>query len=151
MNESELVILARNHQGEFRRFIDEMGLPQDFKVKIGIGSLDQFPKTRNVAYTEMVNPRFCRIVFAPKWDQLTDSNYIAVLRHEYGHVLHLMYPQIFKMMKEREGLNIHPSQEEIFSDYMGSRMFGDHIFYDDGLIQTLETTDIDIRPRHLGW
>lgn len=150
MNERELVIQARNHQGDFRRFIDECGMSQDFKVKIGIGDLSEFPKTRNVAYTHQVNPKLYHIVFAPKWNQLTDSNYIAVLRHEYGHVLHLLNPNIFKWFRNH-GYKFHHSQEEIFSDFFASWWWIDPIFYDENLIQTLDTTPIHIRPRHLGW
>ena len=151
MTEEKLVRIARNHQGDFRLFIDKFNLPQDFKVKLGIGEMKDFPQVRNVAYTQMVSPREFKIVFAPKWDRLTDENYIAVLRHEYGHVLHLMYPQIFKLIKEEYGVSLHPSQEEIFSDFAASFIWNDHIFYDDNLIQTITPTDIDLRPRHLGW
>ena len=150
MNESQLVRIARNHQGDFRRFIDELGLSQDFKVKIGIGEMEDFPETRNVAYTTQISPKEFEIVFAPKWKQLTDSNYIAVLRHEYGHVLHLMYPDIIKWFSS-QGYKRHRSQEEIFSDFIGVHIWIDHIFYDDNLIQTLDETSIFFRPRHLGW
>ena len=99
MTEEKLVRIARNHQGDFRLFMDNLGLSQDFKVKLGIGQMKDFPETRNVAYTRMLSPKKFDIVSAPKWDQLTDENYIAVLRHEYGHVLHLMHPKIFRMFK----------------------------------------------------
>lgn len=150
MTEEKLVRMARNHQGDFRLFMDNLGLSQDFKVKLGIGQMKDFPETRNVAYTRMLSPKKFEIVFAPKWDQLTDENYIAVLRHEYGHVLHLMHPKIFRMFKNL-GYNFHPAQEEIFSDFVASFIWNDHIFYDDDLIQTLEETSTSIRPRHLGW
>jgi hypothetical protein len=150
MNKSKLIRIARNHQGDFRLFIDKLGLSQDFKVKIGIGEMEDFPETRNVAYTAQVSPKEFQIVFAPKWKQLTDSNYIAVLRHEYGHVLHLMYPQIFKTF-EKKGYRFHPSQEEIFSDFAALVIWGQLIFYDEDLIQTIDKTPIESRPRHLGW
>ena len=150
MNKRDLIRIARNHQGDFRLFIDELGLPQDFKVEIAVGDISEFPDTRNVAYTMKMSPRHFKMVFAPKWDELTDNNYIAVLRHEYGHVLHLMHPNIFAYYR-KQGVNIYPKHEEIFSDFIGSTVWAEHIYYDENLIQTLDQTPIDIRPRHLGW
>lgn len=150
MNEKKLLLEARNHQSHFRNYIDSLGLSQDFKVELGIGSLQDFPNTRNVAYTMKMDDNHFKIVFAPKWNQLTDANYIAVLRHEYGHVLHLMHPNIIKWFSS-QGYKFHPSQEEVFADFFASFLWIDHIFYDENLIQTLDETPICLRPRHLGW
>jgi hypothetical protein len=150
MNEKSLVDLCRKRQKQFRSFLKDNGLSQDFVIEMCIGDISEFPETRNVAYTMHKTKKKCCIVFAPKWNVLTDDNYDAVARHEFCHALHFLFPNIFSVLK-KQGLYFKEDQLEIFADKMAEIVFGDRIYYDDDLIQTLCETDCGTRPRHLTW
>lgn len=150
MNEQEVIDLAELRGYELDRYLFTLGYTKAFFVSAEVGDIKEFPKKRNVAYTEYIASNECKIVIAPKFDQLTEKNFDAVIRHEYGHVLHFMFPDIFKRLKKM-GLNFNPRQYEIFADRIAEIIYGDQIYYDRSLIQTLKPTSIPERPKDLGW
>jgi len=131
--------------------LEECDIPTDnWRVKIGIGDLKEFPKQRNVAYTGYVSPTECIMVFAPKWRQLSDANYDAVIQHELCHVLHFLKPNIIRMLRDF-GLFFDEGCYEIFADKMAEIIFENPIYYDKHLVQTLDKGIYRNRPLHLGW
>jgi hypothetical protein len=147
MNASRLFALAKRHIIELDPILEELGLDEDIYITVKVGRMTNFPEVRNVAYTAQLSPTQYEIVFAPKWRQLTNSNYEAVLRHELGHVAHMAIPDIRKQLARR---SIYlSSHDEPFSDEFAELVWGDNLYYDDDLIQTLEESYYDTRPEWL--
>lgn len=147
MNASRLFALAERHIIELDPILEELGLDKDIYITVKVGRITDFPEVRNVAYTAQYSPTKYEIVFAPKWKQLTNSNYEAVLRHELGHVAHMSIPDIRKRLARR---SIYlSSHDEPFSDEFAELLWGDNLYYDDNLIQTLEPSYYDSRPEWL--
>ena len=147
MNASRLFALAKRHIIELDPILEELGLDEDIYITVKVGRMTNFPEVRNVAYTAQLSPTQYEIVFAPKWRQLTNSNYEAVLRHELGHVAHMSIPDIRKQLARR---SIYlSSHDEPFSDEFAELIWGDNLYYDDDLIQTLDESYYDSRPEWL--
>ena len=149
MNEQKLHRLFQTRLNEFLDFLDDLKIRHRFVIKLVIGDLSEFPKTRNLAYTNHVSKNHCDIVFAPKW-YLSEANFDAVMRHELAHAFHFLYPNVFVHLRDY-GLFFHKESEEIFADKCAELIFGERIYYDKDLIRTLTVCPISCRPMHLGW
>ena len=151
MNERKLLELCQYRFDQFKEFLNNLGVStKNWSIKIGIGDIKEFPNRRNVAYTAYVSPTECYIVFAPKWKQLTDANYDAVIQHELCHVLHFLKPNIIRMLRDF-GLFFDGDCYEIFADKMAEIIFDNPIYYDKHLVQTLKRGKYRNRPLSLGW
>ena len=133
---------------EFIYELNDPRLQSDLEVELRIGDIQEFPETRNVAYTMCQPGGPALIVFAPKLDDLTLGNIDAVLRHEIAHVLDLCYPSLKSTL--REHYSDVPPTTELFADWLAGLIWDEHIYYDDDLIQTTDVTSTSKRPRHLG-
>ena len=149
MNSQRLKELCVQRDREFRTFLRHLGLDTNYTFNCQVGDIKEFPETRNLAYTAKITKNSCDIVFAPKW-YLSESNYDAVLRHEFAHALEFIHPEIFQVLREN-GLFFNDQCHEIYADKLAEIIFGDRIYYDDDLIQTLDECNITCRPYHLGW
>ena len=149
MTPQRLTELCRIRSEEFEDFVNDLGLSTNYQITFEVGDKKEFPETRNLAYTAKIGKNKCEIVFAPKW-YLSEENFDAVLRHEFAHALHFIHPKIFKVLR-KNGLFFNPECHEIFADKLAELIFGERIYYDQDLIQTLQESPTKSRPYRLGW
>lgn len=110
-------------------------LGDEFYVDFSLGSPEEFPETRNMAYTARNKRGDLCIVVAPKLVVCDDEERVqGVLRHEFGHAV------LWHMGK------MNHSERE--ADTMGEDLFGEPIYYDAETVQTL-ASGTRPRPHHL--
>jgi len=109
---------------------------------------DDFPKTRNVAYTLFpADNSYFEIVFAPKYHLYNGSMLEAVVRHELAHVIDEFYST--QSLSKHLGDRLETLYTERRVDRIAEILWNQPIFYDRiYLIQNL-TSGHRPRPNHL--
>lgn len=74
----------------------------------------------------------------------------AIVRHELGHVIDALVPTMDLDDWARAGGVWLPSTPERRADAIAELVWGDPIYYDEELVQTLDNTGTRPRPEHLG-
>ncbi len=125
---------------------------RDFRVPLVVGDPDQFPRARNMAYCMYRDGNAGReidIVAAPKLLRGHDDRIEAIFRHELAHAIefHVGEHQL-REMAAADGHDL-PRGAERRADRVAEIIWGDPIYYDEILVQTLGR-GIRPRPRHLG-
>ena len=106
------------------------------RVTLGIGDPADFPKRRDYAYSAW-DGETAHVVFAPKIGRAAQARQDALIRHELSHAL-----------MQTAGL----SHNERECDAVAESVFGDRIYYDSDLVQTLDPKArgaVRPRPAHL--
>jgi predicted SprT family Zn-dependent metalloprotease len=107
-----------------------------FEVCLSVGDASEFPKPRNMAYTNHDDDTGdMLIVVAPKLLHGDHERIEGVLRHEFGHALLFFWGQ--------------DSHGERDADTVAERVFGAPIYYDRETVQTLRGGTRP-RPSYLG-
>ena len=125
----------------------------DFRVPLLVGEPQQFPARRNMAYCAYrdgnAGRRDIAIVVAPKLCRGGRQRVQAILRHELAHALefHLGEDEL-REMAAADGIRL-PEGPERRADRVAEIIWGDPIYYDRDLVQTLERGTRP-RPGHLG-
>ena len=111
-------------------------------------SEEDFPETRNVAYTIFPNDNSSfEIIFAPKYHLYNGSMIEAVVRHELAHVIDEFYST--QSLSQYLGDRLETLYTERRVDRIAELLWNQPIFYDRiYLIQNL-TSGIRPRPKHL--
>jgi len=124
----------------------------DFHVPLVVGNPDAFPQARNMAFCAYRDGndgrREISIVVAPKLLRGDSDRVGAIFRHELAHAVefHLGEDELRRMARlDGEALPRGPEQR---ADRVAEIIWGDPIYYDDILVQTLGR-GIRPRPKHL--
>jgi len=126
---------------------------EDFFVPLGVGDRSEFPERRNMAYCAYKDrnsgERDITIMVAPKLTRGNRDRIQAILRHELAHAIefHLGEKELRALAKE-SGYSL-PRGGERRADKVAEIIWGDPIFYDEILVQSLGKGTRP-RPRHLG-
>ena len=125
----------------------------DFSVPLGVGDPEWFPEPRNMAFCAYRDhnsgERDIEIIVAPKLLDGDPERVAAIFRHELALAIefHLGEAKVRKMARVNgESL---PSGPERRADRIAEILWGEPIYYDDILVQTL-SGGTRPRPRHLG-
>lgn len=125
----------------------------DFRVPLVVGKPDEFPMPRNMAYCAYRDHNSGRreifIVVAPKLIKSSKARVSAILRHELAHAIefHIGENEV-RSMAGRDGHTLPPGPERR-ADRIAEIIWGEPLYYDDILVQTLNRGTRP-RPRHLG-
>ena len=124
----------------------------DFRVPLVVGEPDEFPLPRNMAYCAYRDGntgREIEIVAAPKLLRGSDDRIEAIFRHELAHAIefHLGEGEL-REMAAVNGRSL-PRGAERRADTVAEIIWGDPIYYDEILVQTLGR-GVRPRPEHLG-
>lgn len=107
-----------------------------FQVSLIEGKPCHFPTARSRAYCEFEGGRLT-IAVSPTLFRDNDARIQGVLRHEFGHAVYFF-----------EGFEDHSERQ---ADELAEVLFGDPIYYDSELVQTLNPRNaVRPRPRSLG-
>ncbi len=117
-------------------------------VRAEEGHSDHFASERGCAVTRST-PQGWVIVFAEKMRNMPDATVDAVVRHEIGHLMDFSIPTDFLDELARSRGMILPSTLERRADALAEWLWGDRLYYDDRLIQTL-AGGTSPRPESLG-
>lgn len=125
----------------------------DFRVPLVVGKPDEFPMPRNMAYCAYRDHDSGRreifIVVAPKLIKSSKARVNAILRHELAHAIEFHIGEdAVRGMAGRDGYKL-PAGPERRADRIAEIIWGDPLYYDDILVQTLDRGTRP-RPRHLG-
>ncbi len=117
-----------------------------------VGKPNQFPMPRNMAfcgYGSGNDGRRIGIVVAPKLLRGDRDRVQAILRHELAHAIEFhVGEEELRSMAAQDGYRL-PRGAERRADRVAEIIWGDPIYYDDILVQTL-ARGIRPRPEHLG-
>lgn len=125
----------------------------DFRVPLVVGKSSEFPDRRNMAYCAYRDynsgKREISIVVAPKLVSSSKARVSAILRHELAHAIefHLGEDEV-RGMARRNNEKLPPGPERR-ADRIAEIIWGEPLYYDDILVQTLNRGTRP-RPRHLG-
>ncbi len=125
----------------------------DFSVPLVVGNPKWFPERRNMAFCSYrdhnAGKRDIEIVIAPKLLRSHPDRIEAIFRHELAHAaeFHAGEHELRKMAK-LDGETL-PRGPERRADRVAEIIWGDPIYYDEILVQTL-SGGTRPRPRHLG-
>ncbi len=125
----------------------------DFSVPLVVGSAEWFPERRNMAFCgyreHNSGKRNIEIVVAPKLLRSSPSRVEAIFRHELAHAIefHLGEDEV-RSMARFDGEKL-PQGPERRADKIAEIIWGEPIYYDEILVQTLSGGKRP-RPRHLG-
>ncbi len=125
----------------------------DFSVPLVVGSTEWFPERRNMAFCAYRDhnsgKRNIEIVVAPKLLRSSPSRVEAIFRHELAHAIefHLGENEV-RSMARFDGEKL-PQGPERRADKIAEIIWGEPIYYDEILVQTLSGGKRP-RPRHLG-
>ena len=125
----------------------------DFSVPLVVGNPEWFPERRNMAFCSYRDhnsgERDIEIVVAPKLLDGDPDRVKAIFRHELAHAIefHLGENEV-RSMARRDGETL-PKGPERRADRIAEIIWGDPIYYDEILVQTL-SGGTRPRPRHLG-
>jgi hypothetical protein len=124
----------------------------DFSVPLHLGEPTLYPAKRNMAfcaYGAGDNGDEIIIFVAPKLLKGPPERIEAILRHELAHAIefHMGEPELRTWAKS-QGKTL-PSGMERRADSVAEILWGDPIYYDEILVQTLDR-GIRPRPKHLG-
>ena len=116
------------------------------EVELLVGKDQEFPQERDYAYCALNNDGSIEVVVAPDFEDLSEDNQEALLRHELAHALefelgekriHYLFGPILSRSVERR------------ADEVAELIWGDPILYGSDDIQTLEEGEYP-RPARLG-
>jgi hypothetical protein len=125
----------------------------DFSVPLIVGNPKWFPESRNMAFCAYrdhnAGKRDIEIVVAPKLLRSKPERVEAIFRHELAHAaeFHLGEHELRKMAA-LDGETLPPGPERR-ADKVAEIIWGEPIYYDEILVQTLSGGKRP-RPRHLG-
>lgn len=125
----------------------------DFSVPLVVGNPKWFPERRNMAFCayrdDAEGNRSIEIVVAPKLLKGSPERVEAILRHELAHAIefHLGEDEVRRMARF-DGHSL-PKGPERRADRIAEIIWGDPLYYDEILVQTL-SGGTRPRPRHLG-
>lgn len=112
-----------------------------------------FPARRNMAYCAYREgpdgPEDIQIVVAPKLTRGDKARIEAILRHELAHAIEFyLGEREVRRLAEQDGYRL-PRGPERRADRVAEIIWGEPVYYDRDLVQTLERGTRP-RPRHLG-
>ncbi len=142
--------MSRNVHRSYRELHDDVeGWVPGFSVPLRVGQASEFPEQRNMAYCAYKDTPYGAkdivIVVAPKLARGPEGRIQAILRHELAHAIEFHLGE-YKLL---EALPELPAGPERRADRLAELLWGDPIYYDDILVQTLDGGKRP-RPRHLG-
>jgi hypothetical protein len=143
--QNKSVILFETRWAEVLRVFTSLA---DIPVRAEEGNSDHFASERGCAVTRST-PQGWVVVFAEKMRSMPEATVDAVVRHEIGHLLDLSIPTEFLDDLARSRGTVLPSTLERRADALAEWLWGDRLYYDDRLIQTL-AGGTSPRPESLG-
>lgn len=139
------ILLFKTRWAEVLRVFTSLA---DIPVRAEEGQSEHFASERGCAVTRYAPPGWV-VVFSEKMRSMPEATVDAVIRHEIGHLLDLSIPTDFLDDLARSRGTELPSTLERRADALAEWLWGDRLYYDERLIQTLAGGTYP-RPESLG-